>query len=210
MARRSLSRAFTLLEILVVMLIIGIMATVVTVSVGALGKDREMEDTAERLWAILQQAREESELQGFDIGLRVGAQSYDFLRFDARQQAWLPVIDDDLLYPRDLPEGLRMRLWLEGREAVLAAHPASAAEEEEIPPEEVTTKASDDPAGDVDETTIADEPDKKKEVPPQIMVLASGDVNAFEVQFERDGTTVRWRLLSNPDSTLTVEEMDVP
>jgi len=192
------------------MLIIGIMATVVTVSVGALGKDREMEDTAERLWAILQQAREESELQGFDIGLRVGAQSYDFLRFDARQQAWLPVIDDDLLYPRDLPEGLRMRLWLEGREAVLAAHPASAAEEEEIPPEEVTTKASDDPAGDVDETTIADEPDKKKEVPPQIMVLASGDVNAFEVQFERDGTTVRWRLLSNPDSTLTVEEMDVP
>jgi general secretion pathway protein H len=202
------SRAFTLLEILVVILIIGIMATVATISVGALGKDREMEDGAERLWAILQQAREESELQGFDLGLRLGTQSYDFLRFDARQQVWLPVIDDDLLYPRELAEGLRLRLWLEGREAILAENSASPVEGEDQANTTTSTQSDTSETGEQSKARAEETEDKKKEAPPQILVLASGDINAFEIQFERDGSDARWRILSHPDSTLTVEEMD--
>ena len=193
------SAGFTLLEILVVIVIAGIIVTMATLAVGVLGRDREMQDQAERLWAVLQQAREETELQGFDIGLRIGAASYDFLRFDARTQAWVPVVDDDLLATRKLPDGLRLRLWLEGRETVLSENldtPTAVGEEQEQDPE-------------VDQVAKAEtvEERRRRERPPQVMVLSSGDVNAFEVHFERDGSDFRWRVFSRPDSTLVAEQV---
>jgi general secretion pathway protein H len=198
--RRSPSvRGFTLLEILVVIVIVGIIISVATIAVGVLGRDREMQDQAERLWAVLQQTKEETELQGFDIGMRVGAGSYDFVRFDARTQSWIPVADDDLLAARTLPEGLRFRLWLEGRETVLsenldAQREAEAAEEEQ-------TNATD---GDEIKAETVEER-RRRERPPQVMILSSGDVNSFELQLERDGSDARWRVFSKPDSTLAAE-----
>ena len=194
---RSLSGGFTLLEILVVIAIVGIIVTVATIAVGVLGRDREMQDQAERLWAVLQQAKEETELQGVDIGMRVGIGSYDFVRFNARSQSWIPVQDDDLLSARKLPEGLRLRLWLEGRETVLRDN----------------LEASDEPADDEkkegeEAKAVTAEERRRRERPPQVMVLSSGDVNSFELQFERDQGESRWRVFSRPDNTLSAEQID--
>jgi len=193
---------FTLLEILVVIVIIGVLISVTTISVGVMGRDREMQDQAERLWAVLQQAKEESELQGFDLGLRVGAQSYDFLRFDARQQSWLPVFEDDLLAARDLPDGLRLRLWLEGREAILTERPGGQPS--------LSDAAGDAANGTAKKPEAGKEPDKKKELPPQVLVLSSGDINAFDLHVEREGSDARWHVFAKPDSTLVVEELREP
>ncbi len=200
--RLGSSRGFTLLEIMVVIVIIGVMASLAMISIGVLGRDREMQDQAERVWAVVQQAKEECELQGFDVGLRVGANSYDFLRFDARQQLWLPIIDDDLMDARELPAGLRLRLWLEGREVVLLERPDAHAQVDGAAKGEEKDAGQKNP-----DKKDPDTKDKKKELPPQIMILASGDVNSFDLQFEREGTDSRWHVFSRPDSSVVAEQV---
>ena len=113
------SRAFTLLELLVVLVIIGIMVSFAVVSFGVLGGDREAEQEARRLTAILTQARDEAALQGRDLGLRLEPTAYEFMSLEPRRGGWEAIADDDLLRRRELPDGLRMRLWLESREVLL-------------------------------------------------------------------------------------------
>jgi len=114
-----LTRGFTLIEILVVIVILGVVVAVATVAVGVLGRDRELEDQARRLWAVMTQGREEAELQGRDLGLFLEDTSYEFMVYDPKRSGWVEVVDDDLLARRTLPEGLSMRLWLESREVVI-------------------------------------------------------------------------------------------
>lgn len=121
---------FTLIEILVVIVILGVVIAVATVAVGVLGRDREVEDQARRLWAVMTQGREEAELQGRDLGVFLDDTSYEFMMFDPKRSGWVKVEDDDLLARRELPEGLRMRLWLESREVVLTQ--ARAPTEDEL------------------------------------------------------------------------------
>ena len=142
---------FTLLEILVVIVIIGVMVSMATLSIGLLGADRQSEEEARRVWAVITQAREEAELQAIDLALFVGATDYEFLRFDTRRNQWVPVIDDKLYAQRALPEGLRFRLWLEGREIVLK--PALPDRSKK---------------------------DENEKAPPQLTVLSSGDDVPFE------------------------------
>lgn len=190
-------RGFTLLEIMIVIVIVGIIATVAVISFGALGRDREMEDAAERIGAIINQTREESELQGFDVGMRVGISSYDFLRFDARKQLWLPIVDDKLMSARELQPGLRLRLWLEGREVVLKENLQASDEKRKEDSQDEEKSLLDSEAEDK----------KEKENPPQIMILSNGDLNSFELQLERDDGDARWHILLRPDNTVIAEEV---
>jgi general secretion pathway protein H len=196
------ARGFTLLEIMIVIVIVGIIAMVSVIAFGTLGRDREMQDAAERIGAIINQTREESELQGFDVGMRVGINRYDFLRFDARQQLWLPIVDDTLMSARELEPGLRIRLWLEGREVVL---------KENLTPsgDEITAAAEDedDREGEGLDNSTEDQKENEKEMPPQIMILSNGDLNSFDLHLEREDSNARWRVFLSPDNTVVTEEV---
>ena len=133
---------FTLLEVLVVLVIIGIVTAMAVVSTGVLGADHQMDEEAQRLQAVLAQAREESMLDGRDVGLRVDRQGYDFLRYNGRVAAWEPVVDDTLLRERELPEGLNASLRLEAREIEL--EPRTAPTEDEPAQPQVLVLASGD------------------------------------------------------------------
>lgn len=110
---------FTLLELLVVIVIIGIIVSMATLSVRVLGGDHEMQQEAERLQAILIQAREDAMLQTRDIGLRVDETGFEFLEYDGRTERWHAIADDPLLRERALPDGLRLALRLEDRDVQL-------------------------------------------------------------------------------------------
>ena len=174
---RDRNTGFTLLEILVVIVIIGVMVAMVTLSFNVLGSDRETAEETRRFWAVLRQAREEAELQSLDLAVFVGATEYEFLRFDTRRNEWQQIADDTLFAPRVLPEGLRFRLWMESRELVLKPGLPDRSKK-----------------------------DENQKWPPQVTVLSSGDVVPFELQIERDAAPALWRMTSQADGDLRVEQ----
>jgi general secretion pathway protein H len=157
---------FTLLEVLVVVIIIGIITSMAVISVNVLGGDHEMDQEAARLQAILLQSREDAMLLGTDVGLRVDARGYDFLRYDSRREIWQTVTDDPMLRARTLPAGLTAELRLEGRDLVLKART----------PSEALLKEGEEP------------------VLPQVVVQASGDLVPFDIVLKRDGTEEERRI----------------
>ncbi len=187
---------FTLIEILVVMVIIGVLAGVVTIATGVLGRDTEVEDQAKRLWAVLTQVREESELLGRNLGVIVDPTSYRFVQFDAKNWAWKPLVDDELLAPRQLPPGLSITLVLDGREVVLKRF------EEQDGEQKKENEAAQEELVDFQRSL------KDAALAPQIMLLASGDVNSFDLRIEREGVDYRWHVHSKPDNSLDYGEVD--
>jgi general secretion pathway protein H len=125
---------FTLLEVLVVLVIIGIITSMAVVSTGVLGRDHEIQEEARRFVAVVGQAHEEAQIEGRDFGLRFDSSGYDFLEFDALNQRWLPVGGDPLLRARALPEGVRLELLLEDREIQLKPREAPT-EQRKIEPQ---------------------------------------------------------------------------
>jgi general secretion pathway protein H len=174
---RARDNGFTLLELLVVLVIIGVMVAMVSLSFGVLGGDREAKEETQRFWQVVRQAREEAELQSIDLAIFVGSGEYEFLRFDARRNEWQPIVDDQLYAQRTLPEGLRFRLWMEGRELVLKHGLPDRSKK-----------------------------DEHQKWPPQVTVLSSGDVVPFELQLEREAAPALFRVTSLADGDLRVEE----
>ena len=124
---------FTLLEVLVVVVIIGIITSMAVVSTRVLGGDHEMDQEARRLVAVLTQAREDAMLEGRDVGLRIDARGYDFMRYDGRLEQWDLVSDDPLLRERTLPDGLEASLMLESRDVRLPVRSAPTERERPLP-----------------------------------------------------------------------------
>lgn len=175
----SVEAGFTLLEIMVVVVIIGVIVSAATLAFGVLGRDRQVEDETRRYWAVLQQAREEAELQSLDVAVFVSAHGYEYLRFDRRRNEWTPIADDKLYAQRELPEGLRFRLWLDAREIVLKPAPPDRSDARE-----------------------------NQKWPPQVMVLSNGDLMPFELHIERDQAPALWRVMAKPDNDLRIERRE--
>ena len=110
---------FTLIEILVVVVIIGVLAAGFVLSVTLTGRDRELEKESDRLAALFAYAREQAELQTRQYGVLFEDGGYEFLAYDVRRGIWRSVFEDDALAPRKLPEGLDVKLVVEGRPVVL-------------------------------------------------------------------------------------------
>lgn len=104
---------FSLLELLVVLLIIGVTAAMVTLAVGTAGTGRLLENEARRLGGLVRVSCEESVLQGtaMAIGFGLHGAAYGFLRQEGEQ--WLPRRGDRNRV-RSLPEGFGVSLEVEG------------------------------------------------------------------------------------------------
>src|SRR5437879_763251 len=112
-------RGFTLIEILVVVVIIGVIAAGVVLSVSLTGRDNELEKEGNRLLTLVNYAREQAELQTRDYGLLLQQDGYEFVAYDVRRGGWRSVFEDDALRERKLPDGLDLKLVVEGRPVVL-------------------------------------------------------------------------------------------
>jgi general secretion pathway protein H len=196
---RKSHKGFTLLELLVVIVIIGIVISVASVSVNVLGRDNQIEDQAKRLNAVISQAREEAEMQARDTGLFIERDGYLFMRYNYPTRTWNEIEDDELLKRRELPAGLQNRLWLEGREVILKTH-AETMKDVKRSASESQSSTSPDSHGNV----------SKDPRVPQVAILSSGDLSPFELRIEREGADFSWHLVGKPDNSLTVEVTDAP
>ena len=113
------ARGFTLIEILVVVVIIGLLAVGAVLSIGTSKRDDALETEAQRLLSLVDYVREHAELTTHEFGLRCEGDHYEFLAFDPRRGLWRTAGEDQVLRTRTLPAGLRIRLRIEGREVLL-------------------------------------------------------------------------------------------
>ena len=113
------SAGFTLIEIMVVVVIIGVVAALIVLSFTLTGRDRELEKESDRLFALFTYAREQAELQTREYGVLFQDDGYEFLTYDVRRAIWRGVPDDEALVARRLPDGLGVKLTVEARPVVL-------------------------------------------------------------------------------------------
>ncbi len=123
-------RGFTLIEVMVVLVVIGLVATGIGVSLAAL-QGREAERAVERLRLVLEASAERAAVRGQPIAVEFLADGYRFSAFDT-DGSWRPLLDPPVFSERVLPDDVRRgRLLVEGRD--LSAEPrlvfASAAPE---------------------------------------------------------------------------------
>lgn len=122
------ARGFTLLEVLVVMLIIGVLISFAVLSISR--GDTSLRDESQRLAALIRLAGQEAISQGQEFAVEFDQGGYAFVTFDG--EAWQPVADDELLRRRELPQHLVIDVELEGERLVLAGQ--AQGEEKETPP----------------------------------------------------------------------------
>lgn len=102
---------FTLLEILVVMILLGIILSIAVLSTGGV-KERELEQEVQRMVRLIQLAKEEAVLNHLELAIKFSPNAYEFLRQEGDN--WLPYTDNRIFKSRNLGEVYELRLLQDG------------------------------------------------------------------------------------------------
>lgn len=168
-------RGFTLIELAVVILIIGVLATFAMLSVGNRSLEDRLENEARRIQAIVQLAAEESEAKGVEIGLRFTEGAFRLMAVDASQQ-WADYEETGSLRRRPIGDPVRIGLRVDGRAIPL-------------PKDDPLVPAGKDQDEDEFSPTA-----RKPRIEPQVLLLSSGEMTPFSLDLAAPGLGYFYRL----------------
>ncbi|RWX53537.1 type II secretion system minor pseudopilin GspH [Photobacterium chitinilyticum] len=163
---------FTLIEILLVLVLLATSAVAVIVTLPESQEDKVKEEAA-RFHHLIQLLGEDALLNGIDYGVRIDRSRYQFLQLTS--QDWQPVQDSRFFTEVDMDEEIKLRVEIGGyswQDKDRLFKPGSL----------------------FDEDLFAEQTDKKKIKPPQVVVMASGEYTPFSLEFEIDGENQFWRV----------------
>jgi general secretion pathway protein H len=198
---------FTLVEILVVVVIIGILVTGAILSLGATGTDGALLRERDRLADLIVYVRERGAMLTLEYGVRCGPHGYRFVYYDNRLNQWSPETVDDTLRPRHLPAGLAIQLVIEGHPIVLgdkALHVSSVAA---TPPGATVSALGGGGANGYGSAGGATSGSPTDDNTPQVLLFSDGDTNSFALTLVREGVGRSATLQSAADGGVTVGDL---
>jgi general secretion pathway protein H len=108
-------RGFTLVEILVVIVIVGVIISFAVLSIGGRAVDERLDNEARRLRELITLAADEAVLQGTELGFVQTVEGYAFLAL--RDGKWGYAAAEGPMRPRLLEPPFRIQLRVDGRPA---------------------------------------------------------------------------------------------
>ncbi|MBT8444719.1 MAG: type II secretion system minor pseudopilin GspH [Gammaproteobacteria bacterium] len=160
---RGRTNGFTLIEILVAVLIIGIVMSVAVLSLSLAGDDREVRKETRRLMSLVEVAQTDAMMQGREFGIEFMSGAYRFVEFDAENNRWVEPPGDDSLRLWQLPEDYEVTLYIEDKEILLEPEPKPLESDDRQP---------------------------QAEYLPHLFVFSSGDSTPFELVITRQADGV--------------------
>lgn len=178
-------RGFTLIEMMVVLLVIGILVSTIVISVKTDDLEEHMEIEMQRLQALITLAREEAILQGYDMALALKEDKYLFQWYDTQEQKWLPVDDGQVFRERAILPGTEMVLVIEDL------------------PQEKTTSRPGLSLNDDDKESEEQEDDIQR-----VVIFPSGEVFPFELILRKEDASRQFKLIANEQGDIVVQHPD--
>ncbi len=162
--RHSHQRGFTLIEVLIVVLIMGLATSFVVMSVGGSTHKDNVKRAAHKMAALSNIALDQAVLSGRDYGVVVARDKYHFV--ELKEQRWGPA-QDELLKEQQL-EDIYLQAEVDGFVWL---------------PDQVDYSSSA-----LFSEREADEEQDEKEKPhiPQLLILSSGEMTPFKLTFAVD------------------------
>ncbi|MFO1371273.1 MAG: type II secretion system minor pseudopilin GspH [Candidatus Competibacteraceae bacterium] len=118
---RTPTRGFTLIEIMVVLVLVGIITSFALLAVGG-GPQERLAEEARRLAALVELHQQEAILRGEPRGIRFTRAGYAILSLGEKGQ-WQPLTAAATLVRHELPKEIALGLWIEGQRIDLKAAP---------------------------------------------------------------------------------------
>lgn len=149
---------FTLLEVMLVILMIGLLAGVVTPNFDLGSAEDKVKKPARRFKAVFDLASEYAMLNQYELGIIIKDNNYRFVAFDG--QRWADFQAEKFLEMSEIDENVDLSLELDG-----------------LP------WAENNLLNEVNFQDEEDEEDGKELLSPQIFILSSGDITPFRLTF---------------------------
>jgi len=153
---------FTLLEVMLVMLLIGLLATTVVLNFSGDSPEQRLKKETERFQQVFQFIAETAMLKQQEWGLVLQEDSYSFVYFDGEK--WLLADEPKAAEPYELAEDISLQLELEG-----------------LPGAELSLLSQLNwQTDDEFENSNSEQPP----VLPQVFILSSGEISPFRLMFQ--------------------------
>lgn len=181
---------FTLLELMLVILLIGLLATMVTLNFSGESRHEKLSKEAERFQQITQYVAETALLKQQEWGLYVLTDRYGFLYYDYDSAKWLAAEEPEGLREHKLPQDISMTLELDGLEA-----------------------AEDNLLSQLDWQLDEEQQDaeEQQDIPvlPQVFILSSGEISPFKLLFTEQSELQPLYSAVSTDFSIPLKRSDV-
>jgi len=161
----SKQRGFTLIEVMVVVVLIGLMASLVQFNFSGNKPEDKLKHESARFAAIFEVAADYGMLNNIELGLIVKKDSYQFLGYDGTR--WTEIPEQDWQANVTVPEDIVLSIELD-----------------DLPIEEPMLFDADTfKEKDEDDFTLLSKEEQEEKIIPQVYILSGGDLTPFSVTF---------------------------